>query len=134
MIANVRCMKCLEEGKFDVGDVADIDAAKAAVAASTMSHCPFGRHMEMSPIKFEVLSVEDGAAPTLEEWLAEKSEKYDLWTTRELGDTEIEITSFAMGMPMAKVRGENFWLNFQTAPTGDRYYYAPKGKLAEVTA
>jgi len=56
---------------------------------------------------------------------------YDLWTTDELRQTQIRIESFAFGMPLAKLRGQDFWLDFTTAPDGDRYYYAPAGVYAE---
>ena len=133
MIARVRCETCGEIGRFDVGpDVATIEQAQAKVDDSKIESCPFGHHVELSPIRYTVLEVEEGQALTLDEWKAQMIAKgYDLWTTEELRHTEIEIEAFALGFPMAKVRGRDFWLDFTTAPNGDRHYYAPSGAYAE---
>ena len=132
MIARVRCETCGEIGRFDVGaDVATIEQAQAKVDDSKIESCSFGHHVELSPIRYTVLEVE-GQAPTLDEWKVKMAERgYDLWTTEELRETEIEIEAFALGFPMAKVRGRDFHLDFTTAPDGDRYYFAPKGAYAE---
>jgi len=132
MIAKVRCTQCGSPGKFDVGDVATVEAAQAKLKAARIGSCPFGHHVELSPIQYEVLELEAGAAPTLEEWRAAVvAQGYDLWTTRELEATEIRITGFALGFPMAEVRGREFTLDFVTAPDGDRYYTAPAGAYAK---
>ena len=133
MIARVRCETCKETGRFDVGpDVATIEQAQAKVDAAGIETCPFGHHVELSPIGYTVLEVEEGQALTLHEWKVKIAERgYDLWTTEELRETEIEIEAFALGFPMAKVRGRDFHLDFTTAPDGDRYYFAPKGAYAE---
>ena len=47
---------------------------------------------------------------------------------------EIEITGFAMGFPIAKVRGREFVLDFVTAPDGERYYHAPAGAYARAVS
>ena len=94
--------------------------------------CPFGNHIELSPIEYEVLELTEGQAPTMDGWRVEMTAKgYDLWTTDELRATEIEITGFAMGFPLAKVRGQDFWLDSVTAPDGDRYYYSTRGDFGE---
>lgn len=133
MIARARCGRCGEIGKFDVGpDVATIEQAQARLDAARIESCPFGHHVEMSPIRYEVIELEAGAAPTLDEWRAEMVGKgYDLWSTDELRATEIRITGFALGFPLAEVRGREFTLDFVTAPDGGRYYYAPTGAYAE---
>jgi len=132
MIARARCDKCGEIGRFDVGDdVATVEDAQRKVDGATLESCPFGHHMELSPIHYEVVGLEAGAAPTLDEWKASMVGKgYDIWTTDELRATEIRITGFTMGFPMAEVRGREFILDFSTAPNGDRYYYAEAGAYA----
>ena len=132
MIARVRCRTCQEIGRFDVGDaVSTVEEAQAKLDASHIQMCPFGHHTELSDLHFEVLEIEAGSALTLDEWKAQMAERgYDVWTTDELRRTEIRIESFAFGMPMATVRGKDFWLNFTTAPDGDRYYYAHRGLYA----
>jgi hypothetical protein len=133
MIAKVRCGTCGAVGRLDVGDaVTTVEEAQAKVDASHIQMCPFGHHTELHDLHFEVLEIEAGAAPSLDEWKAQMAGRgYDVWTTEELRRTEIEITGFAFGFPMATVRGRDFWLNFGTAPDGDRYYYAPRGSYAE---
>lgn len=127
MIARVRCGKCGQIGKFDLGDgVASVEEAQTKLDAVKITSCPFGNHMEMSPIRYTVLEIEAGQALTDEEWLAAMRADRDLWSTDELRQTEIVIQSFAFGMPMATVRGEGFWLDMMTSPEGHRYYYAPK--------
>ncbi len=135
MIARARCRKCGEVGRFDVGDVATAAEAQGKLDSAHIRSCPFGHHVEMADILYEVLELQDGSAPTMDEWKAEMVAKgLDLWTTDELRQTEITIETFAFGMPMAKLRGEDFWLDFTTAPNGERYWYAPVGAYAEATA
>ncbi len=133
MIAKVRCKTCGDVGRFDVGDaVTTVEEAQAKLDAAHIQECPFGHHVELADIRYEVVGIEAGSAPTLDEWKAAMVARgHDLWTTDELRQTEIEITGFAFGFPMATVRGQDFWLNFTTAPDGDRYYYAPTGAYAE---
>ncbi len=133
MIAKVRCIKCGENGRFDVGsDVTTVEQAQAKVDADKRESCPFGKHVELQPIEYEVLEVVEGEALTLDEWKAEMIGKgYDLWTTEELTESEIEITSFAYGMPFANVRGEDFHIDFTSAPDNQRFYYARAGSYAK---
>ena len=133
MIARARCSRCGEVGRFDVGpDVTTVEEAQAKLDSARIESCPFGHHTELSPIRFEVLELQDGAAPTMDEWRASMLARgLDMWTTDELRATEIRITGFALGFPMAEVRGREFMLDFVTAPNGDRYYHAPAGEYAE---
>jgi hypothetical protein len=134
MLARARCRECGEVGQFDVGGVATVEEAQARLDGARISQCPFGHHIELEPIRYDVVGIEDGHAPTLDEWKAEMVARgYDLWTTSELYATEIEITGFAFGCPIARVRGQDFRLDFATAPDGDRYYYAIAGTYAEAT-
>jgi len=127
MIARVRCGKCGETGKFDVGEeVTSVEQAQAKLDAVRITSCPFGHHVELSPIAYTVLGVEEGHALTDEEWLAQMQAERDLWTTDELAETEITIQSFAFGMPLATVRGQDFWLDMTTSPEGRRYYWSPR--------
>jgi hypothetical protein len=136
MLARAQCTQCGEVGRFDVGaDVTTVEDAQRALDEAKLESCPFGHHIELAAIRYVVLSLEDGQALTLDEWKAAMVAKgYDTWTTEELRATEIRIESFAFGMPMAKLRGEDFWLDFVTAPNGDRYYYSPRGAYAEAIA
>jgi len=133
MIARARCCRCGEVGRFDVGpDVATVDDAQAKLDSAHIQSCPFGHHVEMADIRYEVLELQDGSAPTMDEWRASMVAKgYDLWTTDQLRATEITIESFAFGLPVAKVRGRALPLDFATAPNGERYWYAPAGAYAE---
>jgi len=131
MIARVRCSKCGELGKFDVGDVATVEAAQAKLDAAGIESCPFSNHIELSPITYTVLELVEGQAPSEEEWLAQMREDRDIWDTEALRQTEIRITGFALGFPMAEVRGSDFWLGMTTSPRGHRYFYAPKGAYAK---
>lgn len=135
MIARVRCAKCGATGKFDVGDgVATVEEAQARLDSVRITSCPFGHHIELSPIGYIVLEIEAGQAPTEEEWLATMRAERDVWSTDELAKTEIRIESFAFGMPMAKVRGRDFPLDFVTSPEGHRYYWAPRGAYERAIA
>jgi len=132
MIARSRCRTCREVGRFDVGDVATVDEAQAKLDAAHIQSCPFGHHVELSDIGYEVLELQDGAAPTMDVWRADMVGRgYDLWTTEQLRKTEIKIESFALGLPLARVRGQEFTLDFVTAPNGERYWYAAAGAYAE---
>ena len=135
MIARVRCEKCGETGKFDVGDgVATVEQAQTKLDSAKITSCPFGNHMEFSAIAYTVLEVEEGHALTDEEWLGEMRAERDLWTTDELAETEITIQSFAFGMPLATVRGQDFWLDMTTSPEGRRYYWSPRGAYERALA
>ena len=69
MIARARCCRCGEVGRFDVGpDVATVDDAQAKLDSAHIQSCPFGHHVEMADIRYEVLELQDGAAPTMDEW------------------------------------------------------------------
>jgi len=120
-------------GRFDVGpDVATVDDAQAKLDSAHIQSCPFGHHVEMADIRYEVLELQDGSAPAMDEWRASMVAKgYELWSTDELRATEIRIESFAFGMPLAKLRGRDFALDFVTAPNGERYWYALAGAYAE---
>lgn len=131
MIARARCGKCGEIGKFDVGAVTTVEGAQARLDASHIQSCPFGHHIELSDIRFEVIDLEEGQAPSDDEWLTNMRETRDLWTTDELRLTEIRITGFAFGFPMAEVRGNDFWLGMMTSPEGHRFYFAETGAYAE---
>ena len=135
MIARVRCDKCGMSGKFDIGgEVASVEQAQAKLDSVTITSCPFGHHIEFSSIAYTVLEIETGQAPTDEEWLATMRADRHLWTTDELRQTEIVIESFAYGMPMATVNGQDFWLDMMTSPEGHRYYYAPRGAYEQAIA
>ena len=135
MIARVRCEKCGATGKFDLGDaVVTAEQAQAKLDAVKITSCPFGNHIEFSSIAYTVLEIEVGQAPTDEEWLATMRADRDLWSTDELRGTEIRIESFAFGLPMATVRGEDFWLDMMTSPEGHRYYWAAKGAYERALA
>ena len=113
-------------------DIPTVEDAQAKLDSAHIQSCPFGHHTELGDIHCEVLELAEGQAPTLDEWRASMAARgFDLWTTDELRATEIRIESFAFGMPMAKLRGQDFWLDFVTAPNGDRYYHAPAGAYAE---
>lgn len=135
MIARVRCGKCGMTGKFDVGDeVATVEQAQTKLASVKITSCLFGHHIELSAIPYTVLSVEEGQAPTEEEWLATMRVDRDVWSTDQLGQSEIVIESFAFGLPMATVRGDDFWLDVITSPEGHRYYWSPKGAYERAVA
>lgn len=135
MIARARCSRCGETGRFDVGEVTTVEGAQAKLDGAGIESCPFGHHVEMSPIRYEVIELEGGQAPALEEWRAQMIGRgYDLWTTPELERSEIRIKGFAFGFPMAEVRGRDFHLDYTTSPDGDRYYYALAGAYAEAVA
>ena len=135
MIARVRCGKCGTTGKFDLGDaVVTAEQAQTKLDAVKITNCPFGNHIEFSAIPYTVLEIEEGQAPTDVEWLATMRAEQDLWSTDELRLTEIRIESFAYGVPLATVRGEDFWLDMMTSPEGHRYYYAPKGAYERALA
>ena len=123
MIAIVQCKKCGDQGKVDVGDVTTVEQAQALVDQH-MSSCPWGHHIELGRVKFTVLSLDEGSAPTDEEWLATQREKgYILWTTDELRSTPIEITGFSFGYPSANIGGKSVNLDFAESPSRKRYYY-----------
>jgi len=124
MIANVTCQKCGSKGKFDVGNVSTVEAAQDKVNGAHMQSCPFGNHVELTDIHYVVESLEEGSAMSEDEFVAKmEADGYDLWTTDELYESPIEITSFAYGLPMANINGQSVNLDFVTSPSGKRYYY-----------
>lgn len=134
MIANVKCLKCGETGKFDVGpDVKTVEDAAAKIVASHVQNCPFGRHVELSDIQYEVLSLEDGEAPSDESVIAEMESKgYLCWDNTANTPAGIEVTSFAMGFPIASCGGKpDFWMDFKTLPSGKRLWYCRKDDYDE---
>ena len=136
MIARARCRTCGEVGRVEVGpDVATVEEAQTKLDSAHIQSCPFGHHVELADIRYEVLELQDGSAPTMDEWKSEMVAKgYELWTTDQLRQTEVVIESFAFGLPVARVRGQEFVLDFTTAPNGERYWYAAAGAYAEATA
>ena len=141
MVVRARCKECGEIGRCDIGEIkgrgadGEIGVAEAQEKFDDIdiSSCPFSHHVELSPIRYEVLELlPEERVKTDEEWLAEMSQKYDLWLTDELRPAGIEITGFVMGFPLAEVGGRHLNLDFFEAPTTrTRYYYARKGALEE---
>jgi len=128
MIAKARCNKCGATGKFDMGDdIITVEQAQTKLNSVHIQSCPFGHHMELSDLHYTVIEMEPGHALSDEQWLATMRADRDLWTTDQLQGTEIRIESFALGLPLATVRGQDFWLDMMTSPEGHRHYYAPKG-------
>lgn len=134
MIAVVRCGKCGGAGKFDIGDITTIEDAQAKIDSAALTSCPFGNHVELSPIAYVVLDIEEGRALTDEEWLARMRVDRDMWTTEQLRRSEIRIEGFAFGFPIATVRGTDFPLDAVTSPEGHRYYGASRGAYARAVA
>lgn len=139
MIALVECTKCGATGKIDCGeDVTTAEAAQALIDKNFLGsprECPFGHHVELSGIKYTVTGMEEGHAPTDEEWLeAMRAKGLDLWTTDELYKSPIEITAFAYGFPVANINGQSVNLDFATSPDGKRYYYMNHEEYERLTA
>jgi hypothetical protein len=129
MIAKVRCLKCNELGQFDCGpDVTTVDQAVKSITNAHIQMCPFGHHVELADIEYEVIEMVEGKAPTDEAVIAEMEAKgYLCWDNT--GDTPkgIEVKSFAMGFPIADCGGKpDFWMDFQTLPSGKRLWYCRK--------
>jgi len=134
MIARVICKTCGAEGKIDIGYRETMEAAQKYIRGLCIQSCPWGHHIKMGFIEYEVTGIEEGSALSEEEFIADmKAKGYDLWTTEQLAETEIEITGFSFGFPLAKVRGQEFTLDFTSAPTGGRYYYCRAGAYASAT-
>jgi len=143
MIAKVRCLKCGDIGSFDVGpDVKTVEEAQARIDATSIQSCPFGRHVELSDIGYEALSLEEGDAPTDESVIAEREAKgYLCWDNTANTPAGILVTGFVMGYPIANCGGKpDFFLNFLTLPSGKRLWYCRKddyenrmGKVATAT-
>ena len=137
MIANVRCNKCQVTGGFDVGsDVTTIEQAQEVIDAANIQSCPWGNHVELSPISYTVLSIEEGSAKSDEDVLAEMNDKGLIcWTdTGDLKDAGVDITSFAYGMPIANINGHNFNLDFTSLPSGRRVYYGNRSVFDKIKA
>jgi len=130
MIANVKCLKCGETGKFDVGsDVKTVEEAQAKIDAAHVQNCPFGKHVELSDIGYEVVSLEEGEAPTDEAVIAEMESKGHLcWDSTANTPAGIEVVSFAFGCPIAECpKGKkDFWMDFMSLPSGKRLWYCRK--------
>ena len=135
MIANVKCLTCGETGKFDCGpDVKTIEEAQAKIDAAHVQNCPFGKHVELSDIQYEVLSMEEGEAPTDEAVIAEmESEGYLCWTSTADTPEGIVVTSFAFGCPIAECPAgkKDFWMDFRSLPSGRRLWYCRKDDYEE---
>ena len=115
-----------------MGAVSTIEEAQAKVNEK-LKTC-WGNHVQVTDIEgFEVLSIEEGAAPSDEEKIAEvQAMGYKTWTdTATLKADGVEITSFAYGMPMANIAGANYNLDFMSLPSGKRVYYGPAAPFAQ---
>ena len=127
MLAIVKCNKCGETGKIDVRtDAKTVEEAQALIdKVFKVESCPFGNHVELSQIKYTVTGMEEGAALSDEEAIAEMEAKgYKCWTDTADTPKGIEITSFAMGCPIASCNGEKgFWMDFRSLPSGRRVWY-----------
>ena len=142
MIAVVECPKCGSSGKVDVGEVKDMAEAQAVVDKH-MGSCPWGQHIELTAIKgFKVLSLEEGSAPTMEDYLASQGEKYDLWVlyedqAKELGVNSVVASGIELEFPgycKATVDGKDLWMDYTDAtPAGKRIYYSRKGAFKVLT-
>lgn len=135
MLAIVKCDKCGETGKIDVGGEANtVEEAQALIDRKfKVESCPFGHHVELSPIKYTVTGIEEGAALSDEEVIAEMEAKgKKCWTdTGTLRADGVEITSFACGIPIANINGADYPLDFMTLPSGKRLYYGPAANFTD---
>jgi hypothetical protein len=137
MLANVYCKKCGETGKFDVGpDIKTVKDAQAAIEDAHIQSCPFGNHVELSDIEYEVLGMEEGEARSDEDVLAEMAEQGRItWTdTGEMQDAGVEITAFVYGFPIANIGGQDFTLSFTSLPSGKRVYYGNREEYERLAA
>lgn len=121
------CRKCGETVKIDIGDKTVAEVIKTMKAWDSFE-CP-GHHAELcSPVPHfwdvENWKIEEGSAPSEEEWLAKESEKRELLTTEQM-TSKYDVIGFGFGACCASPKGggEKVYLDWLTSPAGRRYYY-----------
>lgn len=128
-----QCKKCGSTIKLDIGD-----KTKEEVIGSfkKRKHEPFtcpGKHVELTGAypnfwELDEWELEEGSAPTDEGFLTKLKEEYEeVYDTHEIAK-RYEITSFCMGMCMARELGTGVeaMFDFKSSPGGKRYYFRVK--------
>ena len=124
-----KCRTCNTTIKLDIGDKTKKDTI-AHIQKWQTFHCP-GQHVELSgpyPLHWPLdeWQVEDGQAPSDEEWLAELKSSYSEVLSHDELARLYEVQGFCMGCCIAIQRqtGEKAYFDFKPAPhSGQRYYY-----------
>ena len=124
-----KCRTCDTTIKLDIGDKTKEDTI-ALIQKWESFQCP-GQHVELSgPYPFhwplDEWKLEDGQAPSDEEWLAELKSSYSEVLSHDELAQLFEVQSFCMGCCIAIQRqtGEKACFDFRPAPiSGQRYYY-----------
>lgn len=100
MLVNVRCKKCGETSKLDIGNYSKEEVIKLLSNDKYGFEC-FGHHVEFgNRIDYWEIdwdSLQNGFAPTEEEFVADlKKKNTEVYTTKEL-QNKYNVVSFAMG-------------------------------------
>jgi hypothetical protein len=122
MILKGNCKKCGETVRLDIGDWTLQEAIDHISKWKDGYSCP-GHHVELySPYpddwKLEEWTLEEGHAPTEEEFLADLQAKFK--DVRDTAGMQGLITSFSYGFP--DTNDGKAW-NFIASPKGKRWYY-----------
>ena len=119
MIARARCRKWGEVGRFDGGDVATAAEAQGKLDSAHIRSCPFGHHVEMADILYEVL--EPGRfGPDYGRVAEQMAPAATTWTTTNCGDGAVRS---AFGLP-GEVRGRVRWTSY--GPQRERHGAPPE--------
>lgn len=126
VLVNIICKRCGGHGKIDIGNKS-LDEIKEILKKRDAFECHLGHHFEnASPFEFwEFGDIEEGKAPTDEEWFNEMIKRYkELYTSDDLS-VKFNVIGFAGGMCIAKFKksGETVYLSYSSSPSGKRYYY-----------
>lgn len=128
-MVTVHCKTCGETFSLDIGTKSrdEIEAGFAKQGAGF--ECP-GHHVEIGARadhwEIDWSTLREGKAPSDDEFLQNLKEQYqEVYDTDQLRASDIEITSFSFGLPIAKskIDGSDITLDFTSAPSGKRYYY-----------
>ena len=121
------CHKCGKVVKLDLGALSPAEG-RARLESMGSFTCP-GNHVELAgPLKYllvdwETVHEDDTAMPTDEEWLAEKRPRHEhVVDTQQLSEVVDRVIGFAMGTCVVVRDGREECINYETAPSGKRYY------------
>lgn len=127
-LVDVKCKKCGESSKLDIGDMLKEDVDQWLEKGNGFqcfgNHVEFGSRSDYWEVDWE--SLQEGNAPTEQDFEEElRSKSVEVYTTKELSQL-YEVNSFNYGLCFVidKSTREEKVFNFIHSPQGTRFYYA----------
>ena len=127
MLVNVKCSKCGESTKIDIGDKTKEEVEKYLEMKGGFEcygyHVEFGKRSNFWTIDWD--SIQEGSSPTEEQFLIDLRNDYkEVYKNQEIGE-KYKVTGFSCGMCMVqnKETGKGECFDFASSPKGERYYF-----------